>query len=221
MLSPTVCRTSGLFCMLTTKNRLRSGLLMFTLIGFVLSNNIALGQPTLNAEFIEQELIRVVKDPENSVTISVDAPIDFVFKFLMERLDLYTEDAESVFFDVPGINGISARIGTERTTVMSNGETLVQRFLQVEANETYAYFTDISKSTLSVPLKYSLAKYEFSELANNKSQVRISVVYQPSSRLTSFIVRRLFNSAFERDFKNSASIMSRYYRESENVPQLD
>ncbi|MFT4887196.1 MAG: hypothetical protein ACJA2Q_000187 [Pseudohongiellaceae bacterium] len=182
-----------------------------TASAFFLGANAVNAQPSYDSVFIQAELERVVSDPENSVTISVDAPVDYVFRFLMERLDLYTNDAETITFDNSAGKGIKAA-GTERITTMKEGGTLVQRFLIMEPTSTYAYFTDISKSTLSVPLKYSLAKYEFTEIDVNKTAVKISVVYQPSSRLTGFIVRRLFNSAFERDFNNAARIMSERYQ---------
>jgi hypothetical protein len=168
-------------------------------------------QVSYGDEFIQKELERVVSDPENCVTISVDAPVNYVYRFLMERLDLYAKDAETVTFNASGEDSIQASVGTERTTTMKKGGTLVQRFLIVEPPMTYAYFTDISKSTLSIPLKYSVAKYEFAEVGVKKTTVKISVVYEPSSRLTGFIVRRLFNSAFERDFNNAAQIMSERY----------
>jgi hypothetical protein len=168
-------------------------------------------QVSYGDEFIQKELERVVSDPENCVTISVDAPVNYVYRFLMERLDLYAKDAETVTFNASGEDSIQASVGTERTTTMKKGGTLVQRFLIVEPPMTYAYFTDISKSTLSIPLKYSVAKYEFAEVGVKKTTVKISVVYEPSSRLTGFIVRRLFNSAFERDFNNAAKIMSERY----------
>ena len=168
-------------------------------------------QVSYGDEFIQKELERLVSDPENCVTISVDAPVNYVYRFLMERLDLYAKDAETVTFNASGEDSIQASVGTERTTTMKKGGTLVQRFLIVEPPMTYAYFTDISKSTLSIPLKYSVAKYEFAEVGVKKTTVKISVVYEPSSRLTGFIVRRLFNSAFERDFNNAAQIMSERY----------
>jgi hypothetical protein len=173
--------------------------------------SVANAQASYGDEFIQTELERVVSDPENSVTISVDAPVNYVYRFLMERLDLYAKDAETVTFNASGEDSIQASVGTERTTTMKKGGTLVQRFLIVEPPMTYAYFTDISKSTLSIPLKYSVAKYEFAEVGVKKTTVKISVVYEPSSRLTGFIVRRLFNSAFERDFNNAAKIMSERY----------
>jgi len=176
-------------------------------------------QSSYSDEFIQTELKRVVSDPENFVTISVDAPVNYVYRFLMERLDIYTKDAETVTFNTRDEGNIQASVGTERTTTMKKGGTLVQRFLIVEPPTTYAYFTDISKSTLSVPLKYSLAKYEFVEVGVKKTTVKISVVYEPSSRLTGFIVRRLFNSAFKRDFNNAAKIMSeRYLKDSTGEP---
>jgi len=173
-------------------------------------------QVSYGDEFIQKELERVVSDPENCVTISVDAPVNYVYRFLMERLDLYAKDAETVTFNASGEDSIQASVGTERTTTMKKGGTLVQRFLIVEPPMTYAYFTDISKSTLSIPLKYSVAKYEFAEVGVKKTTVKISVVYEPSSRLTGFIVRRLFNSAFERDFNNAAKIMSNRYLKDPN-----
>lgn len=174
--------------------------------------NAVNAQASYSNEFIQTELERVGRDPENSVTISVDAPTEYVFRFLMERLDIYTEDAKTITFDTSTGEGITASVGTERTTSMKEGGTLVQRFLIMNPSSTYAYFTDMSKSTLSVPLKYSLAKYEFTEADANTTTVKISVVYQPTSRLTGFIVRRLFNSAFERDFNNAAKIMSERYQ---------
>tara|TARA_B110000208_G_scaffold98115_1_gene122622 strand:- start:7147 stop:7749 length:603 start_codon:yes stop_codon:yes gene_type:complete len=178
--------------------------------------SVANAQASYGDEFIQTELERVVSDPENSVTISVDAPVNYVYRFLMERLDLYAKDAVTVTFNASGEGSIQASVGTERTTTMKKGGTLVQRFLIVEPPTTYAYFTDISKSTLSVPLKYSLTKYEFAEVGVTKTTVKISVVYEPSSRLTGFIVRRLFNSAFERDFNNAAKIMSNHYLKDPN-----
>ncbi len=58
--------------------------------------NVVNAQASYDSVFIAAELERVVSDPENSVTISVDAPVDYVFRFLMERLDLYTKDAETI-----------------------------------------------------------------------------------------------------------------------------
>lgn len=192
--------------------------LFLGLTAFVLfcGANAVSAQASYSDEFIQTELERVDRDPENTVTISVDAPAHYVFRFLMERLDLYTKDAETISFNTGTGEGIQASVGTERTTTMKEGGTLVQRFLIMEPSSTYAYFTDISKSTLSVPLKYSLAKYAFTKVDSNTTTVKISVVYQPTSRLTGFIVRRLFNSAFERDFNNAAKIMSERYQNGHN-----
>lgn len=193
--------------------KLKKALLSLTTFAFLLVANFVNAQASYSNAFIQAELERAASDPENSVTISVDAPADYVFRFLMERLDLYTKDAETITFSTNDGEDFKASVGTERTTVMKEGGTLVQRFLIVEPTFTYAYFTDINKSTLSVPLKYSLAKYEFTEIEPNKTMVKISVVYEPSSRLTAFIVRRLFNSAFERDFNNAAKIMNERFQE--------
>lgn len=212
----TAYRTNKLKLMTSNNSGLRLTMLMVAACLAVMSTAIA--QTSYDDTFIQKELERVVSDPENSVTIQVDAPVEYVFKFLMERLDLYTEDAQTVNFDSAADLNPRARVGTERTTVMKNGDTLVQRFLQMEPTSTYAYFTDISKSTLSVPLKYSLAKYQFREIATEKTEVTISVVYEPSSRLTAFIVRRLFNSAFEKDFKGAAEIMSQRYQGVQAAP---
>lgn len=170
-------------------------------------------QQQFSDSFIEQELSRVKTDPDNTVTIFVDAPIEYVYEFLLERLDLYTEDAATVSFDHSSATRENAfSIGSQRTTKMKNGGTLLQRFIVADQFSSYAYFTDISKSTLSVPLKYSLGYYEFQEISEARTKVTVAVVYQPSSRLLGFIVRRAFNAAFSRDFNHAAILMNELYQ---------
>ena len=88
---------------------------------------------------------------------------------------------------------------------MENDTYLIQRFLQFQRDIGYAYFTDMDKSTLEAPLNYSLSRYEFSETKEGQTIVRISVVYQSSSRLLAYFVRRAFSSSLRRDFERAAA----------------
>ena len=59
----------------------------------------------------------------------------------------------------------------------------------------------MNTSTIEAPLDYSLARYNLTELDDNRTRVQISVVYKSSSRLLSYFVRRAFNAALESDFE--------------------
>ena len=72
----------------------------------------------------------------------------------------------------------------------------------------------MEESTLQAPLNYSLARYEFSEPDEGKTLVRVSVVYEPSSRLLAFFVRRVFNSALRKDFQRAREIIESNYQQT-------
>jgi hypothetical protein len=95
---------------------------------------------------------------------------------------------------------------------LANSEKLVQRFLQFDPPYSYAYFTDMEKSTLEAPLDYSIARYELSNTTNEATNLKISVVYRSSSRLLGFFVRRAFVSALEKDFEKAVEIMEIEFR---------
>ena len=167
----------------------------------------------INMDLIERELIRVQADPDQSIEISISAPLSYVFDFLSLRLNEYVMDGRAIEFNhsnsaVPGKFGV----GSIRKLTMENDAFLIQRFLQFQRDAGYAYFTDMDKSTLEAPLNYSLSRYEFSETKEGETIVRISVVYQSSSRLLAYFVRRAFSSSLRRDFERAAETIEFNYR---------
>jgi len=168
---------------------------------------------TLNEAFIAQELQRTQSAPDSVASVSIAAPIDFVFEFLVRRPDDYTADAVGVAFDHAGSDtpGELGR-GSVRTISMNNGETLFQRFLMLNPPAMYVYLTDMAKSTVSLPLNYSIARYELSEMADGSTMLQVALVYEPSSRLLAFFVRRAFRSALQRDFEQAAELIEAEWR---------
>ena len=156
----------------------------------------------LEEEFIQQELARTQLDPDHTVTFEINAPSEFVFQSLIRRVADYASDAVAVEFDHN--NSLTPdRLdgGSVRITTMENSDQLVQRILLFDPPLSYAYYTDMNASTIEAPLDYSLARYNLTELDDNRTRVQISVVYKSSSRLLSYFVRRAFNAALESDFE--------------------
>ena len=167
----------------------------------------------LSDVFTAQELQRTRSAPDSVTSVTITAPINFVFEFLVRRPNDYTVDAVNVAFDHSG--SVSAGVldrGSVRTISMSNGEILVQRFLIVDRPGEYAYLTDMEKSSVSAPLNYSIARYELSEEAEGITELRVSLVYEPSSRLLAFFVRRAFRSALQRDFERAAELIEAQWK---------
>ena len=102
---------------------------------------------------------------------------------------------------------------------MENGELLAQRFLLYDPPNTYAYFTDMESSSVKVPLSYSIAHYEFTSITREKTRFEVSVGYQSSSRLLSFFVRRVFNSALANDFESAVELIEAEYRQTINAKE--
>jgi len=167
---------------------------------------------------INSELQRTLSDPDSEITVTIDAPRDFVFEFLTLRVHDYVADASSVRFDHSGSENAGALgKGTERSIIMNNGDTLLQRFLLFQPPQTYAYFVDMERSSLSAPLDYSLSRYELSDVGDGTTTLRVAVVYKESMRLLRFFVRRGFNSALERDFARAVQIIEAEYRAGPDV----
>jgi hypothetical protein len=180
--------------------------------GLVLTNTLAAAE-NLNATVIAQELQRTQSGPDSVASVTIAAPVAFVFEFLTNRPHDYTDDAASVAFDHSN-SGVPDGLGrgSTRTISMENGETLFQRFLMFNRPMTYAYLTDMDRSTVSVPLNYSIARYELTELTDSTTALRVALVYQPSSRLLAFFVRRAFNSSLQSDFERAAEIIGTAWR---------
>ena len=161
-----------------------------------------------SSEFINAEMQRVKTNPDNTVSINVSVPIQEVFDFLLTRVDAYSPDTRSVSFDHSNSQKPQALDeGSERITVMKNAKSLVQRLINIDAPTSFTYFTDMQKTQLEVPITYSIAHYEFTEQEDGSVTATISVVYQPKSRMTAPFVRRSFNKAMNRDFKNAERIL--------------
>ena len=191
-----------------TKNIIRKVLL----VNFFLIANPVLAAPEISFEFITAELQRAETNPDHSVEILIPAPIDFVFGFLSQRLDEYIADAVAVEFDHADSNTEGeVDIGSIRKITLEDSNFLVQRFLRFDPYSGYAYLTDMERSSLDAPIAYSITTYNLSSPAVNETTLRVSVVYKPTTRLLGFFVRRVFNSAFKRDFENAAQVISSEY----------
>lgn len=160
-------------------------------------------------QFIRQEVARAIDSPDNSTSIEVSQGMEVVFDALLARLALYSEDIKSIEFDHSGsVDETTLSIGSKRITTMNNGRRLIQRIVIFEPPNRFAYFTDMSLSTVSVPIDYSIGYYTFSEQPGGGTVANVSVVYEPSSRFTAFLVRLGFNRALSRDFKKAEEYLN-------------
>lgn len=160
-------------------------------------------------QFIGAELERARLNPDNTTTLEVAQPIDLVFDALLTRLAEYSEDIAGVSFDhdnalVAGELGI----GSLRITHMDDGTRLVQKIIVFDPPRAFAYFTDMSLSSVSAPIDYSIGYYRFEEQAIDRISATVSVTYQPSSRLTAFLVRLGFGRALSRDFRRAEDYLN-------------
>jgi len=162
-----------------------------------------------SAQFIAAQLERAHLEPDHRVTIEVNQPLEVVFDVLLKRLADYSDDVVSIsFVDADKTTQSNPGVGSERITTLANGDKLVQRLLLFEAPYRFAYFTDMNKSTASVPIQYSIGHYVFEDLGNGKTRAQISVAYAPSSRLLSLFVRAGFSRALQRDFANAEKFLN-------------
>lgn len=170
----------------------------------------------IEEDLVQQEFLRLQSDPDHSLSFEINAPIEFVFEFLSQRVQDYTDDATAVSFVHDNFSSEnSPGVGSLRITTMENGEQLVQRFLRYDPPTAYAYITDMEASTIDVPLSYSLASYELADINNEGTLLQVSVVYRASSRLLSFFVSRAFNSALENDFETAVELIEAEYSQSD------
>ena len=180
------------------------------LVGALLisSAHLAAQENPIDQSLIETELGRTYNDPDSEVIVTIDAPREFVFDFLVNRVDEFAENTESLRFDnsdarVPGALGI----GSERIITLTEGEILLQRFLMFDPPASYAYHVDMARSTVDIPLEYSISRYELSENDEESTRLEVSVVYESNARLLGFVVRRMIRSALRREFEKASSII--------------
>lgn len=183
------------------------------LLGFFILCQVAtVAGQEITESFIVDELARTQSDPDSEISLAINAPRDFVFDFLTRRVHEYVSDARAVEFDHDSsVQANQLGVGSERRIIMASDEFLLQRFLVVEPPSSFAYFVDMGRSTLSAPLVYSISRYQLTETTPETTQLDIAVVYQSSTRLLAFLVRRGFNSALERDFAAAVAIIEAEY----------
>ena len=191
-----------------------SSLPKFGFLLFLLMSCELQAAEVLSEDFIASELQRAETDSDSVVIIPIAAPMDFVFDFLTRQLNQYVTNAISVNFDhTLGVSSNILSVGSHRIIIMENGDKLVQRFLQYQRPFGFAYLTDMEKSTVEVPLNYSISKYELTDVGDSRTILKVAIVYKSSSRLLAFFVRRAFNSALQRDFERAAEVIKVAYQE--------
>ena len=190
------------------------GLKLLSVILISLSPSQLAAAEKFDGQFIAAEVARAIASPDNTVEIIVAQPIGVVFDALLSRLAEYSESISDISFDNSNSqNSEAVGVGSQRITTMDDGTRLVQRIIIFEPPNTFAYFTDMAKSTVSVPIGYSIGYYQFSELQDKTVKAEVSVAYKPSSRLTAFLVRLGFNRALSRDFQKAEEYLNSLARE--------
>jgi ribosome-associated toxin RatA of RatAB toxin-antitoxin module len=183
--------------------------IIFLLLSASLSTFTISAASEFDAGFISLQLERAQKEPDHRVYLEIKLPKEEVFNALLSQLHEYSGDISSITFRHPNSSlSDNPVIGSIRISTMDNDEILAQRIISFDPPNHFAYFTDIEKSTVDVPLDYTIGHYRFIEDADGHTNVQISVVYQPSSSLTSFLVRRIFNRAMDRDFEKAEEYLN-------------
>ncbi len=189
--------------MRSTSTVILSILFMFGLTGH------SSGQQPFSESFAAAEMRRALLDPDTKVSIRVVASQQAVFDALLKQVDQYSEDAVAVTFDHSGSNTTNnIGVGSIRITEMKNGNLLYQRIIHFDEPNSFAYYTDMTLSTVGVPLNYTVGHYSVSRNNENSVDATVSVAYEPSSRLTGFAIRRLFNRAVRQDFAKAEAYLN-------------
>ena len=189
---------------------------MFTLSKFtpIFLASVALSSHAQPAEefddsFINAQLEKAKIDPNNSVTLDIDQPIEVVYRALLSELPSYSDGVVSTLFDNSySISRSELDIGSKRISTMEDANILVQKIILFDPPNSFAYFTEMSESTISAPLDYSIGHYQLSEQANGRTSVEVSTVYKSNSRLTAFLVKLAFNRAFKQDFRKAEEYLN-------------
>ena len=162
-----------------------------------------------DSQFVRAELERARINPDDSTTLSVAQPIEIVFDALLTRLAEYSEDIAGISFDHGGAeNTGELGVGSLRITTMDDGTRIVQRIIAFDPPREFAYFTDMSLSSVRAPIDYSIGHYSFTEQQDRRVEALVSVAYRPGSRLTAFLVRLGFSRALSRDFRKAEDYLN-------------
>jgi hypothetical protein len=169
----------------------------------------AVAQQPFDESFAAREMQRAINDPDTRVSLKVTASQQQVFDALLKQVDRYTEDAVKVSFDHSGSEQTPRLgVGSIRRTEMKNGDLLYQRIIQLDEPSSFSYFTDMTLSTVNVPLDYTVGHYTVKQTSSSGVKATVSVAYQTSSVLTGFIVRRVFNRAVQQDFAKAEKYLN-------------
>lgn len=156
------------------------------------------------AVFIVEELQRAKTDPDNRIEFRTSQSPERTFNALLSELPFYSDQVSSLVFDHRDSNSDDEiGIGSRRITRMENEEVLVQKIIEFDMPNSFAYFTDMSESTIRAPLDFSIGYYRFRKASEGGTVVEVSTAYRPSSRLTAFLVRLGFDRAFRNDFRKA------------------
>jgi hypothetical protein len=159
--------------------------------------------------FIGEQLAKAQSDPNNRVVLDIDQPIEVVYRALLAELPSYSDDVVSTLFDNSNsLSDSEPGAGSRRISTMANADILVQKIILFDPPNSFAYFTEMSESTIGAPLDYSIGLYKLSEQTNGRTTVEVSATYKSSSRLTAFLVRFAFNRAFEQDFRRAEEYLN-------------
>ena len=128
--------------------------------------------------FIREQFEKAKSDPNNRVLLDIDQSIEIVFQALLAELPDYSDDIISTLFD----NSNSLRrdeldIGSRRISTMENEDMLIQKIILFDPPNSFAYFTEMSESTVNVPIDYSIGLYQLTEQANGRTAVTVSAVF--------------------------------------------
>ncbi|NKB33235.1 MAG: hypothetical protein GKR91_09060 [Pseudomonadales bacterium] len=174
----------------------------------VVPGSLVSAAETISDDLIAQELERATTDPDSEVLFYVEAPINEVFDFLVSRLADFSADVSSASFNhsaslSPGQLGV----GSDRIVNLDDGKMLVHQFLSVNRPDSFAYLTDMERSTADIPIDYSIVYYRLTANGDSQTIMNVTAVYKSSSSLLSMFVRRAFNSALEADFSKATEIL--------------
>ena len=159
--------------------------------------------------FIEAQLQKAKAEPKNRIVFEVKQPIDSVFRALLSELPNYSDSvARLTFNNSKSLILDEISLGSRRISVMENGDLLIQKIIEFDPPNSFAYFTEMSASTVSAPLNYSIGYYRFTEQADGGTAVEVSAVWEASSRLTAFLVRLGFGRAFANDFSEAEKYLN-------------
>lgn len=132
-----------------------------------------------------------------AVTMQFDHPVSEVFDFLLQQVDVYSDDIMAVSFDndasvVPG----NIAIGSVRICSLTNGMKLVEPIVAYSEDRYYAYTTNAERSTMKIPIRDVVLFYTFEEKGPSSTLVTVRAHYTPDVFLQ---VRPFVNALFKRN----------------------